>query len=177
VESCSTCARIARGDVVDSTTDAVAMRGNDQVFIAPRRHVTDVSTVSANELTAMQELASRFGGSEHVSLAVRGHDAVFVIRDAGESYAAVGSGEGASAFGEKLLNLLDEASVSTTYKFAVLLALTDVCLEHSRSDGRAPDAVPTEDVARRVLEIYWPQTSPFFGTGGHAKVLSQSNKG
>jgi hypothetical protein len=47
------------------------------------------------------------------------------------------------AFGEKLLNLLDEGSFTATYKYAVLLGLIDLCMEHSSSDGSAPTAVTT----------------------------------
>ncbi len=47
----------------------------------------------------------------------------------------------AIGFGEKVLAMLDQGSFTATYKYAVLLALVDVCLETADSDGRAPTAV------------------------------------
>ena len=38
------------------------------------------------------------------------------------------------AFGEKLLSLLDEGAFTATYKYAVLLGLIDLCMEHSSFD-------------------------------------------
>ena len=40
------------------------------------------------------------------------------------------------------------------YKYAVLLGLIDLCMEHSSSDGSVPGAVTTQDLARKILEIY-----------------------
>ena len=80
------------------------------------------------------------------------------------------------AFGERLLALLEEASYSTTYKLAVLLALIDLCMEHSRRDGSAPTTVTTRQLAEKVLELYWPQAVPFGARTG-AVVLAQSNGG
>ena len=38
-------------------------------------------------------------------------------------------------FAERLLALLEEGSFTATYKFAVLLGLMDLCLEHSNRFG------------------------------------------
>jgi HNH endonuclease len=80
------------------------------------------------------------------------------------------------SFGEKVLNLLDEGAFTATYKYAVLLGLIDLCMEHSSSDGSAPTAVTTQDLARKILELYWPQTSPFVSRD-RAKILAQNTKG
>jgi hypothetical protein len=89
---------------------------------------------------------------------------------------SAGVGRDPFVFGEKLLNLLDEGAFTATYKYAVLLGLIDVCMEHSSSDGSAPTAVTTQDLARKVLEIYWPQTSLFIARD-QAKILAQNTKG
>lgn len=81
---------------------------------------------------------------------------------------------GALAFAEKLLSLLDEGRVATTYKYAVLLGLIDLCLEHSTISGSAPPAVRTEQLAEKVLELYWPHTAPY---GDAAETLHQSGTG
>jgi hypothetical protein len=80
------------------------------------------------------------------------------------------------AFGERLLNLLDQGRFTATYKYAVLLALIDVCLENAASDGSAPTFVTTRQLAEKVLELYWPQTTPFV-TGSNPKLLTQSSSG
>lgn len=86
---------------------------------------------------------------------------------------------GALAFAEKLLNLLGEGSFTATYKYAVILALMDLCLEHSSRTGAAPSQVSTRQLAEKVLELYWPHTLPFRqgsvlrqNAGGQASIVS-----
>lgn len=80
---------------------------------------------------------------------------------------------GAIAFAEKLLTLLDEGRFTATYKYALLLALIDTCLEHASASGGAPESVTTRDLSGKVLELYWPQAVPFPGRAG-AIVLRQN---
>ena len=68
---------------------------------------------------------------------------------------------GAIGFAEKVLELLDEGRYTATYKYAVLLALIDVCLERTQTSGAPPDSVTTRQLADKVVEIYWPHTVPF----------------
>jgi 5-methylcytosine-specific restriction endonuclease McrA len=68
---------------------------------------------------------------------------------------------GAIAFAEKVLELLDEGRFVATYKFAVLLALLDLCLELTESSGVPPQMITTRQLADKVVEIYWPHTLPF----------------
>ena len=83
---------------------------------------------------------------------------------------------GALAFGEKILTLLDTGSFTATYKYAVLLALVDLCLEHSSRSGAAPNVLTTRQLAEKVLEVYWPHTVPFAG-GGEDRILRQNTTG
>jgi hypothetical protein len=64
-------------------------------------------------------------------------------------------------FGERVLELLDHAAVVTTYKYAVLLALMDLCIEGKQRRGCLPDSVTTRQLAVRVVELYWRQTGKF----------------
>lgn len=80
------------------------------------------------------------------------------------------------AFADRLLALLDEGSYATTYKYALLLALIDCCLEHSDALGRPPATLTTRALAERVVAIYWPHTAPFPGDE-QARVLRQSGTG
>lgn len=82
----------------------------------------------------------------------------------------------ALAFAQLLLNLLDEGRRTATYKLAVLLALIDCCATGTDATGTAPDSVPTRDLARRVLELYWPQVREYAATQTGAVVLKQSSQ-
>lgn len=83
----------------------------------------------------------------------------------------------AIAFGEKVLALLDQGKFTATYKYAVLLALIDACLEGADAHGRPPALVTPEHLAGRVVELYWPQARRY-GTAAHeATVLRQNRTG
>lgn len=75
-----------------------------------------------------------------------------------------------------MLQLLEEASFSTTYKHALLLALMDACLELADGAGRAPAILEVGDLAERVIALYWPHVVPYPPTGS-AAPLSQSGTG
>jgi hypothetical protein len=81
-------------------------------------------------------------------------------------------------FAERVLALLDQGSFAATYKYAVLLALMDLCLEKTRRDGSAPDSVTTRQLAEKVIELYWPQTTEFDGrtlrqnSGEQARIVA-----
>jgi hypothetical protein len=61
-------------------------------------------------------------------------------------------------FAEKVLELLEEGKFVATYKFAVLLALMDLCFEKNASSGMAPESITTRQLAEKIIEIYWPHT-------------------
>ncbi|MBX7161109.1 MAG: HNH endonuclease [Acidimicrobiia bacterium] len=81
--------------------------------------------------------------------------------------------DGGVAFAQKLLTLLDEGSFSTSYKYALLLALIDCCTEYAGADGLAPTSVTTRQLATKVLELYWQQSVPFEADA----LLRQSGSG
>jgi hypothetical protein len=87
---------------------------------------------------------------------------------------------GAIAFAERLLAVLDEGRKTATYKFAVLIALMDLCLEGSSVTGLPPRSIPTCSLAEKVIELYWPHLRTFPGSapsilmqksGGQAAIL------
>jgi len=84
---------------------------------------------------------------------------------------------GALAFAERVLELLDEGRYTATYKYAVLLALIDLCLEHTQASGAPPDVVGTRDLAEKIVEIYWPHAAPFGQRVPQAPVLRQNSTG
>jgi hypothetical protein len=68
---------------------------------------------------------------------------------------------GPIALAERIFSVLDQGRFVATYKFAVLVALLDLCLENVSRTGAAPDVVTTRQLAEKVLELYWPQTRPW----------------
>jgi hypothetical protein len=85
--------------------------------------------------------------------------------------------EDAIAFGERVIALLDQGRFTATYKFAVLLALIDVCLEGVDAEGRPPERIHPEALASRVIELYWPQTAPYGDLRGKTAVVLRQNRG
>jgi len=75
----------------------------------------------------------------------------------------VAADDDALAFAEQLLTLLDEGSFVSTYKFAVLLALMDLCFEHTNKHGAPPPMVTTPQLAVKVVELFWAQSRGFEG--------------
>jgi 5-methylcytosine-specific restriction endonuclease McrA len=75
---------------------------------------------------------------------------------------------------ERLLALLDQAAVATTYKYALLLALIDANLDGTDPNGDPPDQIDIRRLAEHVLALYWPHTDPYPATG---EVLRQSGTG
>ncbi len=74
---------------------------------------------------------------------------------------------------ERVLEVLGPGVVTTTYKFAVLAALIDLCLEKTRPNGAPSIAFELSDLARRVLELYWGQAAEFTGFAQRPRVPRQ----
>lgn len=56
---------------------------------------------------------------------------------------------------ERLLAVLDRGNFVSTYKYATLLGLIDLCLEHTTATGAPPTSVTTAQLADKVLALYW----------------------
>ena len=83
---------------------------------------------------------------------------------------------GAIRFAERVLELLEEGRYTATYKYAVLLALMELCLEHTHASGAPPTMVTTRQLAEKVVEVYWPHTLPFANLG-NAQAPRQNRGG
>jgi hypothetical protein len=68
---------------------------------------------------------------------------------------------GALAFAEQLLTVLERGGFVATYKYAVILGLMELSLEHSTRSGAAPPSVTTPQLAEKIVELYWPQARSF----------------
>lgn len=80
---------------------------------------------------------------------------------------------GALRLAERLLQLLDEGSFVSTYKYAVILGLMDLCLELTRPEG-PPTTITTAQLARKVIELYWPHCRPYLDNTKDHGVLRQN---
>jgi len=59
--------------------------------------------------------------------------------------------EADSGLGEWLLDLLDQAATATTYKFALLLSIIDICMERP-ADDNVPFVIGVHELAEHVTE-------------------------
>ena len=64
------------------------------------------------------------------------------------------------AFLRNLQRLLGEGQFVSTYKFGLLLALADLCIEFGDDSGDQL-AIPVAAIAEKFLAIYWTHTNPF----------------
>lgn len=75
---------------------------------------------------------------------------------------------------ERLIQLLDRGGFSSTYKYAVLVALMDLCLELTSATGLPPEMITTRQLAEKVIELYWLHCAPYDSV---RSVLRQSTGG
>ena len=68
--------------------------------------------------------------------------------------------------------LLDEGQFVASYKFALLLALADLSIEHGDDSG-APLVVSTDAIAERFIRYYWRQAVPY-PAASDTRVLQQN---
>lgn len=75
----------------------------------------------------------------------------------------------------QLQRLLDESLFSATYKYALLLAIADVCVELGDDSGE-PFQISIEDLAVKFVFTYWRQAKPYepLGGTGAGRVLKQN---
>ncbi len=74
---------------------------------------------------------------------------------------------------EQVLAILEEGTFTATYKYAVLLALLDLCMEGTATNGMPVTSITTRQLAEKVVELYWPHTAPF-GDRRPSRVLKQN---
>jgi 5-methylcytosine-specific restriction endonuclease McrA len=71
-----------------------------------------------------------------------------------------------------LQRLLAEGSFTATYKYALLSALADLCVEHGDDTGE-PWTVSLFALSEKLVEYYWRHAVPYT-TAGHSDLLKQS---
>ena len=66
---------------------------------------------------------------------------------------------------ERLIQLLGRGGFTATYKYAVLIAIMDLCMELTSATGLPPDMITTRQLAEKVIALYWPHCAPYEDTG------------
>ncbi len=74
---------------------------------------------------------------------------------------------------ERLVQLLNRGGFTATYKYAVLVAIIDLCMERTTATGLPPDTLTTRQIAEKIIALYWVQCVPYDERG----VLHQSTSG
>ena len=71
----------------------------------------------------------------------------------------------AIALAERVLAILEEGSFSSTYKYALFIAILDLCIEKTEARGAPPSSLTTRELAVKVVELCWNHVAPY-GTHG-----------
>ncbi len=67
-------------------------------------------------------------------------------------------------FLQKLQRLLREGSFTSTYKYALLLAICDLAVEHG-DDAGSPLRLETRQIGEKFVQYYWRQAAPYAARG------------
>jgi diadenosine tetraphosphate (Ap4A) HIT family hydrolase len=100
----------------------------------------------------------------------------FATRPEARPVTAPPTHEAQLAFLAKLQRLFAEGDFTATYKFALLISLADLAIEHGEDDGE-PLRLANSKIANSFIELYWQQTAPYSTgrEGTQAGVLAQNH--
>lgn len=79
-------------------------------------------------------------------------------------------------FLQRIQQLLNDSSFTSTYKFALLLAITELSVEMGQDNGESL-AIPIRTLAEKTIELYWQQTLPTLPNTAAPQHLSQLDAG
>lgn len=80
------------------------------------------------------------------------------------------------AFLKQLQRIFNEGEFVATYKFALLHAIADICVERA-DDAKGRLHIPIQDLGAKFLELYWNHAAPYNGnvilqnTHGQAEIV------
>lgn len=83
------------------------------------------------------------------------------------------SAESQIEFLQKIQTLFEDSSFSATYKYALLITLTNLAIEFG-NDQPEELILPSKKIATRFAELYWPQIKEY-ASGKNVGVLHQNN--
>ena len=84
-------------------------------------------------------------------------------------------------FLSNIQRLLSEGQFTATYKYALLLAIADICVEEGEDDA-APFVIHTAKITEKFIAYYWPHVRPFEGvvlrqnTGKTQSVITELSR-
>jgi hypothetical protein len=73
-------------------------------------------------------------------------------------------------FLNKIQRLFAEGDFTASYKYALLIAISDIAVESGRDDDQ-PLTITHRRLGEKFVELYWQQSAPF----RHGGVLIQNN--
>jgi len=81
-------------------------------------------------------------------------------------------------FLNSIQRVLDEGQFTSTYKYALLLAIADICVEEGNRAAESELEIPVERIAEMFVTYYWRQSAPYTHPGGDpgGHVLLQNPK-
>ena len=83
------------------------------------------------------------------------------------------SAESQIEFLQKIQNLFEDSSFSATYKYALLITLTNLAIELGNDHGEEL-TIPSNKIATRFSELYWTQIKEY-SSGKDIGILHQNN--
>lgn len=85
--------------------------------------------------------------------------------------------DGAIKLGQQIASMLCDASRTTTYKHALVMALMDYSIEHLPENVNSALAVPIDELSDRVISYYWRQLNPYNESGPLAQGAGKAKQG
>ena len=82
------------------------------------------------------------------------------------------------AFLGQIERLLSEGQFVATYKYALLVAIADLCVQLGRDDGSELD-LPVRLIAEQFIELYWRQCAPYgqgVGDGSYGTLVQNTGQ-
>ena len=85
------------------------------------------------------------------------------------------SAEQQLAFLRRISRILDEGKFTSTYKFAMLMALTNIAVTQGDDSGKSLE-VDLDDVAREFVKLYWGMAKPYPSLGDEMLLQNREKK-
>lgn len=73
--------------------------------------------------------------------------------------------------------MLAEGDFSATYKFALLHAIADICVEHPLQDSNSELVITLDELVDKFIVLYWHHAAPFAPAQSGDAVLLKQNSG
>jgi hypothetical protein len=82
----------------------------------------------------------------------------------------------ALSFARNVMTLLDQGTFTSTYKYALLIALIELCQEGANEDGDG-EIMETRSIAGRMVQLYWGHQSLYKQVDPPRRLTQTSQQG